>query len=270
MNVFRTPALKFLGLSAGKFVEMKESGPSLLTFFKPIPQNTSDVASEIKAEKTADEAPVQSEIEEDNNVGRRNSNLKISDYRDSFFCRYFLGKRLRVATPVGSENENKKIELQADISENPIPSTSKSEPENVDNLVPSTSRESDLYSIQICESSETDGGSVEEGNSRSDATDMTEVCAECNQQIPLVAFLEHLDHHVACKLQKELNSAPASRVVDVPQNSKTRNDNSMKVSRKPTREKRKYTSAKARDSPAKQRITMYSYFKPQVKNADNE
>lgn len=259
----RSPALKFLGLSAGKFVDMKDSGPSVLTFFKPLPQSKPDCVVECDSMHTENQEQTENESKNDNS-----SALKISDYRDSFFCKYFFGKRLRAP---GKTNE-----LQAEVHatkslQHPVPSTSNS----IDNPIPSTSRECETNdSIENpIPSTSRECQANEPTKMEERSADLFEVCAECNQSIPLIEFLEHVDHHVACRLQKELNAVPppSSHLTRVIEDFKTKNNSvSSKVSKK-VGEKRKHNGSNMhRNSPAKRPLPITMFFKPQVKNVNNE
>lgn len=246
----------------------------------------------------------------DTNSDENPNEVEVYDYQNSFFCKYFakkkfhqkflnstVEKQLNVQVDIHVSNKGNDTKSTASIEE-PIPSTSKdiidasvnsiSIPKlNISNS--SVSRDnlpipsSSYHIVSVLKSNideeplvNNEASNVVPDNATVNANELTELCAECNQNIRLIEFLEHLDHHVACKLQEELN-ASAIRSVNTSTDSKSKLGASKSAvlsnfSKKTYGKKRKYNKSKNQISPVKHSVPITSFFnvKPQLGGATND
>lgn len=212
------------------------------------------------------------------------SDTEVYDYRNSFFCRYFARKRFQNGTVSNLAGEKIQVQIDVhvsnDVNTKPLidmkcQTNSNTATTISDTNIASTSR--DDFAIPSCShhkvlALKTDVGekllvnskpdNITAHDSTFDANELTELCPQCNQYIKLVEFLEHLDHHVACKLQEELNG-PVPRAITI-FDTRTKPAISKNVPSKPVKkfggEKRKYNKSKNGTSPAKRNLPITSFF----------
>lgn len=234
----------------------------------------------------------------DTNSDENPNESKVYDYQNSFFCRYFakkkfhekslnstVEKQLNVQVDIHVSNNGSDTKSSANIEE-PIPSTSKditdasvnriSVPKlNISNSSVSRNNlpisSSSYHIISVLKSSideeplvNNEASNFVPDNENVNSNELTELCTECNQNIRLIEFLEHLDHHVACKLQEEIN-ASAIRSVNTSTDLKSKLGVSKSAvlsnfSKKTYGKKRKYNKSKNQVSPVKHSMPITSFF----------
>lgn len=206
----RKPPIKYLGLSASKFTEESASIEKFLKIRKndDVAQNQTN---DLPASKYQCEEP-----ETDRKSMETTQLPSTSQLKNSFFLQ-FLSKRKDLEKSVAAEKQHEAKEDENEshwisLSEI-IPDVNTAE-EDVVNILPAPLKKKFHERLKYNKQKENDAGHEAETTMSIIPNDDVpyfdnqfpkETCNECGKQIPLNVFLEHLDYHVALKLESEIN-----------------------------------------------------------------
>ena len=214
--VFRKPPVKYLGLSASKFVE---EGTSIKKFFETVledQKNQKNDTREVKPDNPTTNCHKNSnnsdceELKKEEEIPSTSKNMNSTT---SFFVRFLNERKLLTekTTEKKSNDDDDDDDQWVSLTEI-IPDLNEAD-ENVINMLPSPLRKK--FNDRIIKSRDENNKetsvrqtNVEEFKKDSGTTNefcATEKCNECGENVPLYEFLEHLDYHVAVKINTEIN-----------------------------------------------------------------